>query len=263
MGAFFSYIRYPFATLGAIFFTAFYSVCIILISPFRTRRGEQLIIRAWGKTLLALFNIRCHVQGAEKIPDQGVLFLFNHTSHFDILIIHAVTPRICRFGAKVELFKIPLFAQAMRAAGALPIARGNRAEVFKVYHEAETRFANGESFILAPEGTRQTVPDIGPFKTGPFVFAVNAKVPIVPIVVVGAIDIMHKKSLLINWGVWRKVIEVRYLDPIVPASWNLDEVANLQKLTHDKMYEAFHQMRRDRESNFQRLPKSEVASTNL
>ena len=262
MGKLLSYIRYPFAGIGAIFFTAFYSGSIVLIAPFRTRRGEQVIIRAWGKTLLALFNVHCHVEGLEKIPPQGVLFLFNHTSHFDILIIHAVTPRICRFGAKVELFKIPLFAQAMRAAGALPIARGNRAQVFRVYQEAEARLANGESFILAPEGTRQTVADIGPFKAGPFVFAINAKVPIVPIVVEGAIDIMHKKSLLINWGTWRKDIFVRFLDPIIPSAWDLNEVGNLQNATREKMHEAFHQMRRERESKVQLCPRSEVATTN-
>lgn len=241
-----SYVRYPFAGIAGLLATGFYSFAVMFVSVFHRRKWEQIVIRLWGLTLLGLFNVKPLVYGLENLPEEGVLFVFNHSSHFDILLVHAVTPKICRFGAKIELFRIPIFAQAMRAAGALPIARGNRAEVFKVYEEAEKRFTNGESFILAPEGTRQTEPQIGPFKTGPFIFAINAKVAIVPIVIEGAIDIMKKGSLLVNWGVWRKTVQIQYLPPVRPKEWNLDYVHELQQSVREQMMIGFQKLRETR-----------------
>jgi 1-acyl-sn-glycerol-3-phosphate acyltransferase len=151
----------------------------------------------------------------ENVPkDHGVLFLFNHQSHFDILSIHASQFRRMRFGAKIELFKFPFFGSAMRLSGVLPIARENREEVLQVYRDAQKKFAEGWSFILAPEGTRQSKPEIGRFKKGPFLFAIAAQVPIVPIVIKGADQILSKGGIWINMGVWSRTIEMRYLAPI-------------------------------------------------
>src|SRR5690606_17085370 len=110
------------------------------------------------------------------------------------------TEKHIRFGAKIELFKIPFFGRAMRAVGTLPIARENRAGVFKIYKEAERQFSRDVIFVLAPEGTRQKEPRIGRFKKGPFIFAINARVPIIPAVLRGAHEVLPKKSLLVNVG---------------------------------------------------------------
>ena len=123
---------------------------------------------------------------------EGFLYTFTHSSQFDILVMYGYSPRSFRFGAKAELMKIPIFGHAVRMAGTLPIARGELSKVIEVYRQAEKRVANGEAFALAPEGGRRKTKDIGNFKTGPFIFAINAKMPIVPLVMYGVDEVLAK-----------------------------------------------------------------------
>ena len=130
---FLSYVRYPFATLYFIVHTIVLSIGMAIISLAKSRQAEQWICWLWSRGILWAFNVRPSITGLENLPNKGALFLFHHTSWFDIWILHGTIFRVSRFGAKAELFKIPIFATAMRTAGVLPIAREKRAEVFKVY----------------------------------------------------------------------------------------------------------------------------------
>src|SRR5205823_2559565 len=152
---------------------------------------------------------------------------FNHQSHVDIPSIHSTIRRRLRFGAKIELFKIPIFGAAIRAAGVLPIARANRDEVYRVYRQAAAKLAAGWSFILAPEGTRQREPRIGPFKRGPFVFAIDAQVPLVPIVLKGTFDVLPKSSRLVNVGAWSRTVTLHALPPVETKGLGRDDVTRL------------------------------------
>lgn len=239
-----SYIRYPFAALIFVVATIVLSFGMMLIAPFGRRSWEQVICYLWSQSALKPFNIRVHGEGFENLSGRGVLFLFSHTSWFDIWILHGTIRKISRFGAKSELFKIPIFSTAMRIAGVLPIAREKRTEVFKVYQEAEARVANGESFFLAPEGTRQKEPELGPFKKGPFIFAVNARMPIVPIVIYGAHSIMPKGTFLVNWGQWRKDVYFKVLPPIEIDSYSMDNLDELQAKVRDGMENALNELKR-------------------
>ena len=239
-----SYIRYPFAALFFVIATAVLSAAMVPFSLIGGRRGEQLICYLWAMSALKPFNIRVRGEGFENMPAGGFLFLFNHTSWFDIWILHGYIHRISRFGAKAELFKIPLLATAMRVAGVLPIAREKRTDVFKVYREAETRVAKGESFFLAPEGTRQKDPVLGPFKKGPFIFAINAKMPIVPIVIWGAHSIMPKGTFLVNWGHWCKEVYFKIMPPISIEGYSMDNIDQLQARVRESMEQGLAELMR-------------------
>ncbi len=184
-------------------------------------------------------GVRMNVKGWENIPkNRGFLLLFNHTSFFDIFIIHNLLPQL-RFGAKIELFKIPMFGRAMRMVGVLPIARNNPEEVYKVYREAEPKMKAGQIYALAPEGTRQDGGAIGPFKAGPFIFAINTQAPIVPCVLRGAHHILPKHHVLPNWGCWQRTVEVEFLPLVETSQYNLENRVELQNLIHEKMQQAY------------------------
>ena len=162
--------------------------------------------------MLILSGIRVEVSGVENLPkDTGFLYLFTHSSHFDIPVMMAHSPRGFRFGAKSELFKIPVFGHAVALSGTLPITREDRKKVMKVYEEAEKRVANGEVFALAPEGGRRTGSEIKPFKSGPFIFAMNAKMPIVPVILCGVSGVMKKGSIRINSKQWVRTVGMKFL----------------------------------------------------
>lgn len=195
---------------------------------------QDWVLENWANQSLWLFGVKVKAYGIENLPKSGFLVLFNHTSLFDILVIQSLIPRI-RFGSKIELFKIPIFGAAMRAAGVLPIARHKREEVFKVYQEAEERARAGQVFALAPEGTRQKTETLAPFKAGPFIFALNSGIPIVPVIIKGASKVLPKGSLLPNAHAWSTEIELRVGEPIEVKGLKLEDRQALQSSLFEKM----------------------------
>ncbi len=229
----------------AILYTGLMSVVTVLIALTGWTQAVDSSIQLWARGLLKFFNVHLVLHDWENVPkDRGVLFLFNHQSDFDIPCLHALPRPRVRFGAKAELFKIPVFGAAMRAAGTLPIVREDRGEVFRVYREAQKKFAEKWTYALAPEGTRQARPEIGNFKKGPFIFAVNAQAPIVPVVLEGTYDILPKGSWLPNLKAWRKDVHIRFLPPIETAGLKVEDVHRITRETHDQMVKAFAALRR-------------------
>lgn len=232
---------YPRTILASLLYPLFLGGCsiyaILQNLLLNDRRLDDAIIQFWGRGSCWMFGVKIDVRGLENIPEGGCLYLFNHTSFFDIFVMSAIL-RGVRFGAKIELFKIPFFGMAMRRLGVLPIARERREEVFKIYKAAEGRIKNGERFALAPEGTRQTVERLGSFKAGPFVFAINAKAPVVPVVILNAVHILPKGQLLPNWGIWKRTIRMEILPPVSTQSLDIKERPRLQEGVR-KMMEPF------------------------
>ncbi len=182
--------------------TGYFSICAVifsLISP-----GENKIHRLaqlWAKTLLILSNTRVTVMGAENVlTGKPQIFMANHQSDFDILIVLGFVPGQFRWIAKKELFKIPVFSMAMRNAGYIEIDRQQHEKALKSIDIAAQKVRDGKSVMTFPEGTRSKDGKIKPFKQGMFHLAIKAGVPIVPITIVGAGNIMPKRSLKINPG---------------------------------------------------------------
>ncbi len=222
-------------TLFFLIHTVFFSSAQIIFSLiFHSRKIDDAIVTAWGNLTCRSFGITYKVHNKEKIPSEGCLFLFNHSSYFDIFVLVAAF-RYLRFGAKIELFKIPFFGPAIRRAGTLPIARNNREEVFKIYAEARPRFAAGEKFALSPEGGRFYGENLAPFKAGPFVFAMSGSVPLLPVVIIGANEALPITSYLSNWKKWSHHIDIYILDPVSTEGYHFDQRHDLQKIVYDQM----------------------------
>lgn len=220
-----TYIRAIIGGLFCLAWTLLFSILVLASGLLGQQKFATYIITIWSRILLWTFGVRVEAEGAENLPRAGGgILVFNHQSHLDIPAIMTATDAQIRFGAKIELFKIPFFGAAMRAIGTLPIARENRSEVLRIYQDAARRFEDNILFVLAPEGTRQKEPRLGRFKKGPFLFAQNAKVPIIPVVLKGAFDVLPPKALLVNVGAWRRTIKVRFLPPIETTAMPLDSL---------------------------------------
>lgn len=215
-----SYIRGPIATLSAILYTLYQSVLVIFVAALTrsVRAIDAVCVTLWARPLLWLAGAQFEIRGAENVraDGKGFLVLFNHSSLMDIPAVFCF-PRSLRFGAKIELFKIPFFGRAMTMVGVLPIDRGNRNKVMKIYENAIARVEKGECFALAPEGTRQLEPKIGTFKRGPFEFAINAQMDIVPVVLAGTYELLPKGAVFIGMGKWRRKVIMEILPRISTA----------------------------------------------
>lgn len=199
-----------------------------------SKKLETWIMGTWGTVGLKLFGVELKVEGLNNIPEGGCLFLFNHTSFFDVFAMLAAYDHF-RFGAKIELFQIPIFGQAMRKLGILPIARANREEVFKVYEMAKERARQGEKFALSPEGRRNDLETLLPFKAGPFVFAINSQIPIVPVVIRGAHAVMNRSQLIPNRDRWKRTITVTYLPIVHSREYSVEKRQELQSKVFEAM----------------------------
>jgi 1-acyl-sn-glycerol-3-phosphate acyltransferase len=204
-------------------------IAVTLVSS--NKRIQNILIEFWAKNSLKIFGIHVKAVELEKVPSGACLLMFNHTSHFDILAIQSVIPRV-RFGAKIELFSFPIFGLAMKRAGVLPIARTDIDAVKKVYKAAETRTHGGECFALAPEGTRQEKEKIGTFKSGPFIFAINAGIPIVPVLVKGCQQVYPKKNWIPATRTWTENVSITFGEPLQVQKGDVTQKLALQNAVH-------------------------------
>lgn len=237
-----SFLIWAVVVLRSVLVTLFFPITVIVLGPiamlghhlFHNRNFDDYWVALWGRICCRMSGVRVIVTGKENIPTEGCLFLFNHSSFFDVFAIAGYLPGV-RFGAKAELFKIPIFSHTMRAMDTLPIARNNRDEVYKIYEEAKARFANKEQFALSPEGGRFYGKELSPFKAGPFIFAMSAGAPVVPVVIIGAFEAMPKGAILFNSKHLRHTIHMTILAPIQTQGYTPETRKDLQKIVYDKM----------------------------
>lgn len=214
-------LRSAWVIFAASLVTFFCSVAAIisgLINPYS--RFTNGIIRFWAGSLLKISGIRLEIYGLENIkPGQPYVFMGNHQSTFDIMTCLSVIPGTARFLAKQELFRIPIFAQGMRAVGMIPVDRGNREKARKSLEKAVDEINNGVSVIIFPEGTRTRDGNIQAFKKGGFVLALKGGIPIMPMVLSGAREVMQKKDLRLHKG----RIRIDFLEPVSTANLTYED----------------------------------------
>jgi 1-acyl-sn-glycerol-3-phosphate acyltransferase len=152
--------------------------------------------KRWARNALWAAGIPRQVVGLEGVPVQRPLvFACNHQSWFDIFQLATALPGSLRFVAKKELERVPLLGRAMRKSGHVFIDRQNRERAFEAYDDAAEGIRAGISAVVFPEGTRSRTGELLPFKKGPFVLAIAAQVPLVPVYSAGTFDLMPKGSL--------------------------------------------------------------------
>ena len=243
-----SYLRSAVATpLGGLWTALYGMVAILVLMLVPSQWLRDWIYYTWGKGCTLLFGMGVEVRGVENFPapGQGAICLFNHSSNFDIPIVNSAMRKPIRWGAKVELFRIPIFGPTLKAMGVLPIARANREEVLRVYQESVPRVHKGECFFLAPEGTRKDGAKIYPFKNGPFIFAIQSQCPVVPVVLHGANRVLSKGQIFPSWGRWHNKVVVEVLPPIPTSGLFLKERPQLQEQAYQAMSDAFERLCRE------------------
>ncbi len=193
--------------------------------------------RWWSSLILWATGIRVRVHGMENVQGVGPhIFASNHVSWFDVPALAKILPHY-KFVAKAELFKVPIFGPGMRSVGMIEIQRENRKAAFGAYDVAAERIRGGASVVVFPEGTRGRAYPLRPFKKGPFVLAIAAGAPIVPIIVHGTIEIMPKGSLRVHPG----TIDVHLLKPVNTTGYDYDHREALMEAVRTRMADAMRE----------------------
>jgi 1-acyl-sn-glycerol-3-phosphate acyltransferase len=191
----------------------------------------QWCMRTWARSLCAAAGARVVVHNPERIlRGRGAVYASNHVSWYDVFAIASVLPRYT-FIAKSELRKIPIFGIGAESAGVVFLARENRKSAFESYQGAAAEVARGQSVVVFPEGTRGREYALRPFKKGPFVLAIAAKAPVVPVLVYGAREVMGKGSFHVRSG----TVHVHFLEAVETEGLDYDRRHELMHIVWERI----------------------------
>ncbi|MGD9488974.1 MAG: lysophospholipid acyltransferase family protein [Calditrichaceae bacterium] len=194
------------------------------------------IIKLWARSILWISGTKLIIEGLENVKSgQPYIFVANHQSNFDVLATVVAIPETVRFIAKKELFRVPLFAQGMKAAGVIKIDRGNSASAKKSIDEAVNIVNHGVSVIVFPEGTRSKDGKIHAFKKGGFILALNGEIPIMPIVISGSKYVLKKHWFILKPG----KIKTRFLKEIPTKNLSYDSRNQLVEQARNQIMEMY------------------------
>jgi len=173
---------------------------------------------SWSAALVRYAKIEIDVSGLEQVPEgEAFVVMSNHRSHYDIpVLFQALRPRRLRMVAKSELFRVPIWAGAMRAAGFVEVNRSNRIAAMRSLERARDAIRAGTSIWIAPEGTRGSGAELGAFKKGGFHLAVGAEARILPISVLGTERILPARGTHVTDG---ERVTVKVASPIDPRDY--------------------------------------------
>ena len=156
------------------------------------------------------------MQGQDHLwTSRPAVFVFNHQSQLDVPILASLLRREFTGVAKKELQKDPTFAAMGWLANVAYVDRTSSTQARAALAPAVESLRDGTSLVVAPEGTRSPTPTLLPFKKGAFHVAMQAGVPMVPIVIRNAGEIMPARSVLISSG----TVQVAVLPPVPTTGW--------------------------------------------
>jgi putative phosphoserine phosphatase/1-acylglycerol-3-phosphate O-acyltransferase len=192
----------------------------------------------WGDLATSLAGIDLRVEGEEHLwSHRPAVFIFNHQSGLDaVLMIKLIRRDVTGIG-KMELKKNPIFGPMFTAAGVVFIDRGNSAKAIEALKPAVDALKEGRSLVIAPEGTRSLTPRLGRFKKGAFHLAMQAGVPIVPVVFRNVLDAFPKDATIVRPA----TIEAVVLPPVETTDWTVEALDEEIAEIRNRYLEVLHQ----------------------
>ncbi len=169
----------------------------------------------WARTSLALAGLRVHIEGQERLkPQNSYIFMPNHASFLDILLLFAYIPCDFRYIIKEEVFSIPLMGAVLRKSGHIALDRKNLWKAPKSLRQAAELLKQDISVVVFPEGTRSPNGEIQEFKTALFILPIRSRIPVVPVLIEGTFQALTRGSILVN----PVPLKLTFCDPISEES---------------------------------------------
>jgi putative phosphoserine phosphatase/1-acylglycerol-3-phosphate O-acyltransferase len=185
------------------------------------RDAVNVGMATWGEIGTALAGIELAVEGEEHLwAERPAVFIFNHQSGIDTLLLCKLLRRDVVAIGKQELRRTPLLGPIFAWSGMVFVDRDDHGKAVAALGPAVEALRSGLSIAIAPEGTRSSTTHVGPFKKGAFHLAMQAGVPIVPVVFRNALDALPKHSMLIRPARVEAVVHA----PISTREWRREDL---------------------------------------
>ncbi len=188
----------------------------------------------FGDLATSLSGVDLRVEGEENLwAQRPAVFIFNHQSGLDFILMAKLVRRDVTGVGKKELLKNPLFGPLLAASGVVFVDRFNTARAIEALEPAVQALGDGLSLAIAPEGTRSLTPRLGVFKKGAFHMAMQAGVPIVPVVFRNVLDALPKDALVVRPA----TVEAVVLPPVQTSNWTVEGLDQEIKAIRDQYLE--------------------------
>ena len=168
--------------------------------------------RWWSRICLRICGVRPRYEGLEHLDAGAAVLTFNHTNHLDFFLLSRLAKAPCLVFGKAELARVVFLGWGWALGGHPLIRRDDRAHWQRELDRVEALLRQGWSTIVAPEGSRSRDGRVQPFKKGGFHLALRARLPVLPVVILGGAP---------RWrgGPVPGEVTVRVLAPISTADW--------------------------------------------
>jgi 1-acyl-sn-glycerol-3-phosphate acyltransferase len=220
------YWTFFFLTMPIFFVVAL--VVFLVTWPFDRRRVVLHLYSCFWASFYVYVNPlwRVQVVGAERLPWRGpAVIVANHLSVLDILILFGLY-RPFKWVSKAVMFRVPALGWNMVLNDYVPLERGNRDSVQSMMAHCHRHLAAGSPVFIFPEGTRSKDGRLQPFKDGAFHLALEANVPVFPVVITGTHEALPKHGLILRQRMNARVVVLEPLDPL-----RFGDVASLREAT--------------------------------
>ena len=199
---------------------------------FRRQDRRQALNRAielWGELGTRAAGIELRVEGAEYLELRPAVFVINHQSGIDPILVCALLRRDFVGVAKSQIKRNPVLGPVFAFAETIFLDRGEGERARESLGAAVAVLGRGLAVVVAPEGTRSESAEPGPFKTGAFRLALEARVPVVPIVIHNAFRILPSGAYVMRAG----DVQVSVRPPIPTTDWSAESVRHHTELIED------------------------------
>jgi len=205
-------------------------------------RRQHRIAQAWARMLLRLARVRVVVEGADHlVHGQSSVMVCNHLSYMDVPVLFASLPLQFRILARQGLFRIPFLGGHLRRSQHLPVDQSNVRASMRSLHQAAAAVAAGLPLFIFPEAGRSFTGELQEFVPGAFYIAIQAQVPIVPMVLVGTFELLPPSTAHLRPG----QVELVICPPIPTTGLTRHDAPRLAQQIHDQM-QALYNHRRPR-----------------
>jgi len=198
------------------------------------REAVNVAGSVWGELATSLAGIDLRVEGEKYLwSHRPAVFIFNHQSALDAVLMIKLLRRDLTAVGKKEIRRNPIFGPVLAAAGMVFIDRADRTRAIEALAPAVSALREGRSLVIAPEGTRSPTPRLGRFKKGAFHMAMQAGVPIVPVVFRNVLDALPKNAFVVRPA----TIEALVLPPIDTSDWTKETLDDEISAIRDRYIE--------------------------
>lgn len=234
-------------TAAIIFIIVYFPFALLvwlIVLPFDGRRKViHRLLAFHGELVTRMMPFwKTEVSGRNKIgKGKTYVIISNHQSTLDMLILCCLRCRF-RWISKYENLKVPLIGWYIRMARYITVNRGNEESKAIMLERCRQSLGDGISVLIFPEGTRSMDTEIGFFKRGAFQIALEAGIPILPVVIDGTGSILPKHGFVMSGG---HRIRMRVLDPVPPSDFGTDNPDELSLKFSSLMKEELRKMRQN------------------